>query len=136
MTATERQAFFDTLRRIDRRVDELRDCLKGALAAGNLGAMDRRYIIGKGENAMVLKISVEPVVATGPTLADPDTGKGKSKKAMSPMNDVADALEGLVQAVTTEVNEKGGGGYLLARLSDARDALRRCAERIARRKRK
>jgi len=34
------------------------------------------------------------------------------------------ALQGLVEAVVTEVNEKGGGGYILARLSDARDALK------------
>jgi len=33
------------------------------------------------------------------------------------------ALEGLVAAVTQEVNEKGGGGFILARLSDARAAL-------------
>jgi hypothetical protein len=33
------------------------------------------------------------------------------------------ALSGLVEAVTAEVNEKGGGGYILARLSDARAAL-------------
>lgn len=38
---------------------------------------------------------------------------------------MAEALSGLVEAVTAEVNEKGGGGYLLARLSDARDALKR-----------
>lgn len=34
-----------------------------------------------------------------------------------------EALRGLVEAVTAEVNEKGAGGYLLARLSDARAAL-------------
>ena len=33
------------------------------------------------------------------------------------------ALSELADAVTTEVNEKGGGGYILARLSDARRAL-------------
>lgn len=36
---------------------------------------------------------------------------------------VADALADLIEAVTAEVNEKGGGGYILARLSDARAAL-------------
>lgn len=36
---------------------------------------------------------------------------------------VLDALKGLVAAITTEVNEKGAGGFLLARLSDARDAI-------------
>ena len=35
------------------------------------------------------------------------------------------ALSELADAVTTEVNEKGGGGYILARLSDARRALER-----------
>ncbi len=39
-----------------------------------------------------------------------------------------EALAGLVEAVTVEVNEKGGGGYILARLSDAREALRRGQE--------
>ena len=34
-----------------------------------------------------------------------------------------EALETLVAAVTTEVNEKGAGGYLLARLSEARKML-------------
>jgi hypothetical protein len=33
------------------------------------------------------------------------------------------ALTGLVEAVIVEVNEKGGDGYILARLSDARAAL-------------
>lgn len=129
MTATDTQAFFDALRQIDQRVDELRRYMGRALIEGNLTVMDRRYIIGEHDKAMVLKISVEAIEPTVPTHVA--TGKMKS-----PMNEVADALEGLVEAVTNEVNEKGGGGYLLARLSDARDALRRCAERIARRKRK
>lgn len=34
-----------------------------------------------------------------------------------------EALERLIGAVVTEVNEKGGGGYILARLADARDAV-------------
>ena len=34
-----------------------------------------------------------------------------------------EALAELVEAVTVEVNEKGAGGYLLARLTDARAAL-------------
>lgn len=37
--------------------------------------------------------------------------------------ELVEALKGLVEAVTAEVNEKGGGGYVLARLSDARAAL-------------
>jgi hypothetical protein len=36
---------------------------------------------------------------------------------------LTEALTGLVEAVIAEVNEKGGGGYILARLSDARSAL-------------
>lgn len=34
-----------------------------------------------------------------------------------------EVLQGLVDAVTAEVNEKGGGGFILARLSDARALL-------------
>jgi len=34
-----------------------------------------------------------------------------------------DALEGLIVAVEAEVNEKGGGGFILARLADARAAI-------------
>jgi len=36
---------------------------------------------------------------------------------------LVEALEGLIAGVTAEVNEKGGGGYILARLTDARSAL-------------
>lgn len=34
-----------------------------------------------------------------------------------------EAFCGLIDAVVDEVNEKGAGGYLLARLSDARTAV-------------
>jgi uncharacterized Zn finger protein (UPF0148 family) len=34
------------------------------------------------------------------------------------------ALEELLAAVTAEVNEKGAGGFLLARMSDARSAIK------------
>ena len=34
-----------------------------------------------------------------------------------------EALEGLIGAVEIEVNEKGAGGFLLARLTDAKAAL-------------
>jgi len=34
------------------------------------------------------------------------------------------ALSELADAVADEVNEKGGSGYILARLSDAREALK------------
>jgi hypothetical protein len=40
-----------------------------------------------------------------------------------PMAQQREILSDLVKAVTVEVNEKGAGGYLLARLSDARKAL-------------
>jgi hypothetical protein len=45
--------------------------------------------------------------------------------AQLPVGDVVEALDLLVKAVTVEVNEKGAGGYLLARLSDARNTLSR-----------
>jgi len=38
-------------------------------------------------------------------------------------------LRDLVEAVTKEVNEKGGSGFLLARLSNARDELKKLQER-------
>lgn len=37
--------------------------------------------------------------------------------------ELRDACAELVIAVTAEVNEKGGGGFVLARLSDAKDVL-------------
>lgn len=37
--------------------------------------------------------------------------------------ELAKALEGLINAAIAEVNERGAGGYMLARLSDARTAL-------------
>lgn len=39
-----------------------------------------------------------------------------------------EALQGLVDGVTPEVNEKGAGGFLLARLSDAKAALKPAAQ--------
>lgn len=39
------------------------------------------------------------------------------------------ALRDLVAAVEAEVNEKGGGGFILARLTDARAALAKTAQR-------
>lgn len=42
---------------------------------------------------------------------------------VAPPAGLVEALTGLVEAVTAEVSEKGGGGYILARLSDARAAL-------------
>lgn len=36
---------------------------------------------------------------------------------------LVEVLDGLIGAVEAEVNEKGGGGFILARLSDARAAL-------------
>lgn len=41
---------------------------------------------------------------------------------------LTEALQGLVDGVVPEVNEKGAGGYLLARLADAKDALTRTSE--------
>lgn len=126
MTATDSQAFFDALRQIDQRVDELRRCMGRALIEGNLPVMDRRYIIGEHDKTMVFKLSVEPVVPTGPVL--------NVDGLRLPKDEVTEALADLVSAVTIEVNEKGAGGYLLARLSDARDALKRAAEKFARRR--
>lgn len=41
--------------------------------------------------------------------------------------DLYEALRDLAAAVESEVNEKGGGGFILARLSDARAALAKAA---------
>ena len=47
-----------------------------------------------------------------------------NRRAASPADaQLLEALQGLVAAVIPEVNEKGAGGYLLARLADARAAL-------------
>lgn len=40
------------------------------------------------------------------------------------IDDLTNALDALVEAATAEVNEKGGGGNILARLSDARNVLK------------
>lgn len=103
------QAFFDQLREMDRHVDELRACMTRADANGTLTAMYRRYVIGDADAAdpFVVEISV----------SHRDTPEDKP-------SGMRQALAGLVEAVTAEVNEKGGGGYLLARLSDARDMLK------------
>lgn len=42
--------------------------------------------------------------------------------------DMLEALRDLITAVEAEVNEKGGGGFILARLTDARDAVRKATE--------
>lgn len=39
------------------------------------------------------------------------------------MSETREALAGLIEAATAEFNEKGAGGFALARLSDARKAL-------------
>ena len=44
-------------------------------------------------------------------------------KAVNNHDALVDALRDLVFAVEAEVNEKGGGGFILARLDDARRAL-------------
>jgi hypothetical protein len=38
-------------------------------------------------------------------------------------DDLVETLDALAGAVAQEVNEKGGGGYVLARLTDARNAV-------------
>lgn len=40
------------------------------------------------------------------------------------IDELLTALEELVAATEAEVNEKGGGGSVLARLSDAKDAIK------------
>lgn len=45
--------------------------------------------------------------------------------AMAAAPDLLAALRGLVEGVTAEVNEKGGGGFVLARLADARAAIQK-----------
>ncbi len=59
---------------------------------------------------------------------DADVVLGEASRRLSSLavpvtEGVWEALQGLVDAVIPEVNEKGAGGYLLARLSDARAAL-------------
>ena len=44
-------------------------------------------------------------------------------RAVNAHDDLVEALRGLIEACTAEFNEKGAGGYALARLSDARTAL-------------
>jgi DNA repair exonuclease SbcCD ATPase subunit len=43
--------------------------------------------------------------------------------------EVRETLRDMIKAVETEVNEKGGGGYILARLTDARALLARMGEK-------
>lgn len=45
------------------------------------------------------------------------------KALIKQRDELADALDALADAVAAEVNEKGGGGYILARLTDARAAV-------------
>ena len=48
----------------------------------------------------------------------------EQKQALqSQLSDARELLGELANAVEAEVNEKGGGGYILARLSDAREHL-------------
>jgi hypothetical protein len=42
---------------------------------------------------------------------------------LADLDRMREALRSLVEAVEIEVNEKGAGGFLLARLSDARKVL-------------
>ena len=53
----------------------------------------------------------------------PDGSYVRYDQAAAEITRLREALTELVEAVTTEVNEKGAGGYMLARLSDARFAL-------------
>jgi hypothetical protein len=45
------------------------------------------------------------------------------KALLEQRDDLVEALDALADAVAAEVNEKGGGGYILARLTDARAAV-------------
>jgi hypothetical protein len=47
------------------------------------------------------------------------------RKLVAERDELAQLLDELADAVAAEVNEKGGGGYLLARLTDARAAVKR-----------
>lgn len=42
-----------------------------------------------------------------------------------------EALEGLIEAATSEANEKGAGGYLFARLHDAKESAAALREALA-----
>jgi hypothetical protein len=50
---------------------------------------------------------------------------------LSAAPDLLKAIEGLIVAVEAEVNEKGGGGLILARLTDARAAVLKAHSRPA-----
>lgn len=50
---------------------------------------------------------------------------GRYQRIRAQADEMAEALSALADAVVNEVNEKGGGGYTLARLSDARAVLAR-----------
>lgn len=51
--------------------------------------------------------------------------RSENDRLRAQADEMAEALSALADAVVNEVNEKGGGGYTLARLSDARAALAR-----------
>lgn len=46
------------------------------------------------------------------------------RRLIAERDELVRTLDELADAVAAEVNEKGGGGYVLARLSDARAAVR------------
>lgn len=59
----------------------------------------------------------------------PHAQGGANAHLIAASPELYEALKGLVEGVTQEVNEKGGGGFVLARLSDARAALRKAEGR-------
>lgn len=50
-------------------------------------------------------------------------------RAINSHDALVDTLADLIEASTAEVNEKGAGGFLLARLTDARTALARARQK-------
>lgn len=50
-----------------------------------------------------------------------ERGECERRDLLKRVSDLEEALDGLIDGVTSEVNEKGGGGYVLARLTDAKN---------------
>lgn len=75
-------------------------------------------LITEDEYAALLAVPMSPR-----RLESYDEVRAERDAALAECGRLREALSGLVEAATVEVNEKGAGGFMLARLSDAQTAL-------------